>query len=85
MTTGDVVSGGVYTTLSVFVDEFPLVSKAVMVITFVPSARLILAILQLTVPEANPFPPLELIHVRLLTPELSEAVPEIVTAGLLVE
>ena len=71
----------------------PAASRAVMVMTFAPLTRAMLA-LQEFVPVAVPDPPRELVHVTCATPTLSEAVPEkamgvlltdVLAAGLLIE
>ena len=54
---------------------WPAASVAIAAITFSPCARLMLETDQLTVPDADPEPPLSLNQVTRVTPTLSEAVP----------
>ena len=59
------------------VPVFPAASAAITAITFSPCARLIFETYQLTVPDADPEPPLSLNQVTKVTATLSEAVPPI--------
>jgi hypothetical protein len=54
---------------------FPAASLARIVIVFVPTNSGMGAVFQLVVPVAVPEPPVELVHVTVVTPALSEAVP----------
>ena len=76
VTVGGCAVVAVYVTVIVSFPELPAPSFAVTVITFSPLDRLMLAIVQLAVPEAVPLPPLPLLHDTLLMPlALSDALP----------
>jgi len=78
--TGAVVSGTVYVTVSVSIDELPALSDAVTVMVFIPDSSEIPDTVHDVVPVAVPLDP-ELVdtftHVTADTPKLSLAVPDI--------
>jgi hypothetical protein len=67
-----------YVTVTVSEPTFPAASRARTVMTLSPATSATLAMLQLVVPDAVPDPPVAaLVHVTVVTPTLSEAVPPI--------